>query len=260
MTLARNLANFDTSFDTTMATVPTLAFNTIYPVGSIYVSTSSTFDPEVTFGGAWDTYGQGRVLVGVDSGITITTASAIGTEVTLVTASAHTLSVGDTVTVTDLTYTGTDPNGTGITVTSVDSSTELTYAYTGDTETFGASSGSKVQDESFSSLATMGGSKDHSLVRDEIPEHNHKWLGRAVVSGANAQDFIDLIDLGGTTDGYSYDSSGNTEALTGGYISTSHYTGDARNLSNLSAPTHDALPLLQPFLTVHMWKRLTLAT
>ena len=37
-----------------------------YPVGSIYISTSST-NPGSTYGGTWVEYGKGRTLVGVNS-------------------------------------------------------------------------------------------------------------------------------------------------------------------------------------------------
>ena len=37
-----------------------------YPVGAIYISTAST-NPSTIFGGTWASFGQGRVLVGVDS-------------------------------------------------------------------------------------------------------------------------------------------------------------------------------------------------
>lgn len=37
-----------------------------YPVGSIYISTSST-NPSSLFGGTWQAFGKGRTLVGVDS-------------------------------------------------------------------------------------------------------------------------------------------------------------------------------------------------
>lgn len=38
----------------------------VYPVGSIYTSTSQT-NPATLFGGTWERYGNGRALVGVDA-------------------------------------------------------------------------------------------------------------------------------------------------------------------------------------------------
>ena len=48
----------------------------IYPVGSIYMSTSST-NPSNFIGGTWEAYGQGRILVGVgtNGGYTFTAGS-----------------------------------------------------------------------------------------------------------------------------------------------------------------------------------------
>lgn len=40
-------------------------WNKIYPIGSIYYTTNST-NPSVLFGGTWESYGIGRVLVGYD--------------------------------------------------------------------------------------------------------------------------------------------------------------------------------------------------
>lgn len=42
-------------------------FNLIYPVGSIYMSVSST-DPSTLFGGIWERWGNGRVPVGINTG------------------------------------------------------------------------------------------------------------------------------------------------------------------------------------------------
>ena len=41
-------------------------FNSIYPVGSVYVTFSSTFNPNSAFSGTWERCAQGRALVGVD--------------------------------------------------------------------------------------------------------------------------------------------------------------------------------------------------
>lgn len=49
--------------------------NSVYPVGSIYYSTN-TSNPGTLFGGTWERYGAGRVLVGYDS--TQATFSPVG--------------------------------------------------------------------------------------------------------------------------------------------------------------------------------------
>ena len=60
-----------------------------YPVGSIYISTSST-NPGNTYGGTWVEYGKGKTLVGVDSCDTdFNTVEKIGGEKT------HTLTVNE---------------------------------------------------------------------------------------------------------------------------------------------------------------------
>ena len=39
-----------------------------YPVGSVYISISSNFNPNTSFGGTWERFGQGRTLVGEGTG------------------------------------------------------------------------------------------------------------------------------------------------------------------------------------------------
>lgn len=67
----------------------TTYLNKVYPVGSIYISTSST-NPGTLFGGTWQAYGTGRTLVGIDSSQTeFNTAGKTGGEKT------HTLTVNE---------------------------------------------------------------------------------------------------------------------------------------------------------------------
>lgn len=41
-------------------------WKTIYPIGSIYISTSATFNPNTTWGGTWVKTAQGRCLIGAN--------------------------------------------------------------------------------------------------------------------------------------------------------------------------------------------------
>ena len=64
-------------------------FDKIYPVGSIYISTSSA-NPSAIYGGTWERYGQGKTLVGLnESEPEFSTVNKIGGEKT------HTLTINE---------------------------------------------------------------------------------------------------------------------------------------------------------------------
>jgi hypothetical protein len=64
-----NPSNFSVNYANTAGGLSSYSYivNLIYPVGSIYMSTSAT-NPGNLFGGSWERYAVGRVLVGVSEG------------------------------------------------------------------------------------------------------------------------------------------------------------------------------------------------
>jgi len=83
----------------TLVGVSTLAATllAVYPVGAIYTSIVSTILPGVLFGGTWESFGQGRVMVGHDDAAEPDTdfvaSSTDGSSVLVGGAKTHTLDV-----------------------------------------------------------------------------------------------------------------------------------------------------------------------
>ena len=70
--------------------------NLLYPVGSIYISTSSTFNPQAVWGGKWRKTAEGRCLIGANSAYQLGTVGGSATHTH--TTQAHTLTVNETAT------------------------------------------------------------------------------------------------------------------------------------------------------------------
>ena len=58
--------NNNTSQITSLQEMLSVYWQTIYPIGSIYVSTSATFNPQTTWGGTWVKTAKGRCLIGAN--------------------------------------------------------------------------------------------------------------------------------------------------------------------------------------------------
>lgn len=58
--------NNNTSQITTLHSMLAVYWKTLYPVGSIYISTSATFNPNTAWGGTWQQTASGRCLIGAN--------------------------------------------------------------------------------------------------------------------------------------------------------------------------------------------------
>lgn len=59
--------NNNTTQITALHSMLIVYWKTLYPVGSIYISTSSTFNPQTAWGGTWRKTADGRCLIGANS-------------------------------------------------------------------------------------------------------------------------------------------------------------------------------------------------
>ena len=79
--------------------------NMIYPVGSLYMSTSAA-NPSTLFGGTWEAFGQGRTLIGKsDEGTFSELESVGGAESRLISIAAHSHTIAHTHTIGNHTHT-----------------------------------------------------------------------------------------------------------------------------------------------------------
>jgi hypothetical protein len=79
-------ADNNTSQITALHNTLLVYWKTLYPVGSIYISTSPTFNPNITWGGTWKKTSEGRCLIGANDTYPL---GSIGGE------AEHTLSISE---------------------------------------------------------------------------------------------------------------------------------------------------------------------
>lgn len=94
-----NISSLTTKVDSNTSQITTLSntllayWNTLYPVGSIYISTNANFNPQTTWGGSWNRTAEGRCLIGANDAYPIGSmgGSATHTHAT----QGHTLTINE---------------------------------------------------------------------------------------------------------------------------------------------------------------------
>ena len=197
--------------------------NTMYPVGSIYMSVNNT-NPSTLFGGTWEAWGAGKVPVGVDVGETeFNEVEKTGG------AKSETLSVNQipshnhnfTGTAHGHTFTGTAHN----------------HSFTGSTHNHGTSSSGQKFLVSKNNIAINGTKRAFTS-----SSSNGSYF---VYTDDNDAGIVEDSKTANATQG---GTIGSTTA--GGTISNATAGGSISNTGSGQAHNN-----LQPYITCYMWKR-----
>ena len=238
----------------------TAVLKAVYPIGSLYTSTTNV-NPNVTRAsnntgglgfGTWVRYAEGRTLVGLDTGVSITSGSANGPAgtATFVYVGQYIFSVGEVVKFSDV---GGAPSGSQISsvlnyvVTDIGPTGQVvTVNLTGGTPTTGSYSSlgsAKVRRAHCDTLDEKGGNSFTTLTEAQMPAHDHKIDSSALFSTDDEpQNQSPNRIVGDLTSGTNLNEhTGTAEMLTEQYLET---RGSSAGHSNLN-----------PYVTVTIWKR-----
>ena len=205
-----------------------------YPIGSIYMSISNV-NPSTIFGGTWESWGSGRVPVGVDTSQTeFNTVEKIGGEKT------HKLTATEMPSHTH-TFAG-NPHS---------------HTLNSHTHSFSATTSTKTLEGGFECRRYGNSSSQTDVVGIKATAGTHGVFSRIVTAwggshqvlasnGSATNPSVDAIDFTGnhnhTVSGTTGKASGNTSSTTISGTNTSVGGDSAHNN-------------LQPYITCYMWKR-----
>lgn len=233
----------------------------VYPIGSLYVSTANV-DPATarsasdnTGGlgfGTWVRYAEGRTLVGLDTGVSLSGGSAFGAAGTAtlgISGDTYRFSVGETVAFTNV---AGAPSGSeiiddiGYVVTAVgEGGYTITVSLTGSNPQTGNYdvTSAKVRRKHCDSLDEKGGNSFTTLTEAQMPAHDHKIDSSALFSTDDEpQNQSPNRIVGDLTSGTNLNEyTGTGTMLTEQYLET---RGSSAGHSNLN-----------PYVTVTIWKR-----
>lgn len=236
-----------------------------YPVGSIYVSTSST-NPSALFGGTWEVYGAGRTLVGKSTSLT---AGATGGSNSITLSESQMPSHSHSVTATgsvSSTFTGNQAT--------TSSNGSHTHTFTGSSVTTSSAGSHSHTFTGTSRTTSSAGSHSHGWLSE--PTHL-AWTGTGsdgtgvgigggdyrstATAGAHTHTFTPSgsISSGGshthtvTAAGSNSSAGAHTHTLTPTGSVSSTFTGTKATTS--SSGSGSSIDIRNPYVVVYMWKR-----
>lgn len=196
-----------------------LTFDTVYPVGSIYMSVNNV-DPGTLFGGTWAVWGAGKVPVGVNtSDADFSTVEKTGGEKT------HAL---------------TEAEGPQHNHTFTGTAESHDHTFTGTSKSYKSGNQSANHTHAFAFNAN-GASSNNAAAN---PGKN--------LSNCYATDTGTYTALGGTTGNQSASHTHNTTVKPEGTIGAKSITPKGTVGKSGSGNAHNNL---QPYITCYMWKR-----
>lgn len=200
----------------------------IYPVGSIYISMNST-NPSTLFGGTWEAFGQGRVLIGAGTGDDGNTSLSFPAG-----------------------FTGGEYKHYLIKSEMPDHN----HSFSGTT-----AANNRTHTHSYIKVTSV---KGHALTIAEMPSHSHNFAGNnsAIGEGSgytptsvaiNGSAYQKLPNTASTGGGGSHSHGLNTSSTNSGSESQNHthkFSGTTGSAGSGSSHNN-----IQPYIGVYMWKR-----
>jgi hypothetical protein len=197
--------------------------NQIYPVGTIYMSASST-NPGTLFGGTWVAWGSGRVPIGVNSSDTdFNSVEKTGGSKTI-----------------NLSHTHTGPSHTH---------TGPSHTHTGPSHTHTANHNHTLN-SGYAMIETTGVYIQY--VEKTSTPFTPTWSVAGSSSSAPPSGSESATQLGGTTDTATVTTSASGTGSTG-----AGGTGEtsASGTGNTGSAGSSSQTIVQPYITCYMWKR-----
>lgn len=212
-------------------------FDAIYPVGSIYMSTSAT-NPGTLFGGKWEAFAQGRTIIGNGTSDRAFAAGDQGG------ASTHTLSANEMPSHTHSYTRGDSIQGTAITESQMPSHRHRLLTYTGHTRQGMSNTYSPGSDSGdLGNYWCVAGTGADSWANNN---NTSQQTGTKYASG-----YSDCAKYGSKSNITQpiIENKGSGEAHTHGLTTSSQNTG-----SNGAGASHNNL---QPYIVTYIWKRVS---